>query len=214
MPRVTHVKSARKDNPVCKKGESYYWWKFRYGGKRYSLTRPRPSQLTQSAYYGGIRSLVEQIEDTEVNDNDDFTSLRDEISSELETIGSECQENLDNMPEQLQYAPTGELLQERIDACENAQSEVDGVEEFDEEEPDIDDYDQECPDCAGTGMNPDYDEDESQDEDKDCSTCSGTGEGVIKEEYHEAVSEYKEKLAEWTDTCKQELMDYVSEAEV
>ncbi len=59
MPRVTHVKKARKDNPVCKAGESYYWWKFRYGGKRYSLTRPRPSQLTQSAYFGGLRALCE-----------------------------------------------------------------------------------------------------------------------------------------------------------
>lgn len=213
MPRVTHVKSARKDNPVCKKGESYYWWKFRYGGKRFSLTRPRPSQLTQSAYFGGIRSLQEQIEDTEVNDNDDFTSLRDEVASELNVLGNESQESLDNMPEQLQYAPTGELLQERIDACENASSEVESVDEFDEEEPDITDYDQDCPDCDGTGKNPDYDADDP-DDDEECATCSGTGEGVIKEEYHDAVSEYKEKLAEWADNAKQELMDHVSEAEV
>ena len=213
MPRVQHVKKARKDNPVCKAGESYYWWKFRYGGKRFSLTRPRPSQLTQSAYFGGIRALGEQIEDTEVNDNDDFTSLRDEVASELQTIGSECQENLDNMPESLQYSPTGELLQERIDACENASSEVESVDEFDEEEPDIDDYDQDCPDCDGTGKNPDYDEDDPDDDEK-CSTCSGTGEGVIKEEFHDAVSEYKEKLAEWADTAKSELADYVSEAGV
>jgi gas vesicle protein len=213
MPRVTHVKKARKDNPVCKAGESYYWWKFRYGGKHYSLTRPRPSQLTQSAYYSGIRGLMEQIEDTEVNDNDDFTSLRDEVSSELETIRDECQENLDNMPEQLQDAPTGELLQERIDACENAQSEVECADEFDEEEPDIDDYDQDCPDCDGTGDNPDYDEDDP-DDDKDCSTCSGTGEGVIKEEYHDAVSEYKERLDEWSSTVKDELSSAVGDCEV
>ncbi len=213
MPRVTHVKSARKDNPVCKKGESYYWWKFRYGGKRFSLTHPRPSQLTQSSYFGGLRALCEQIEDTEVNDNDDFTSLRDEVSSELQTIGSEAQESLDNMPEQLQYAPTGELLQERVDACENASGEVESVDEFDEEEPEIDDYDQDCPDCDGTGKNPDYDADDP-DDDEECATCSGTGEGVIKEEYHDAVSEYKEKLAEWADNAKQELMDHVSEAEV
>jgi hypothetical protein len=133
MPRVTHVKSARKDNPVCKKGESYYWWKFRYGGKRYSLTRPKPSQLTNSPYYGQVRSLVEQIDATDVTDNDDFTALRDEITSELETLRDECQGNLDNMPESLQYSPTGELLQERIDACENAQGEVENLEELDEE---------------------------------------------------------------------------------
>jgi len=213
MPRVTHVKSARKDNPVCKKGESYYWWKFRYGGKRYSLTRPRPSQLTNSPYYSQVRSLVEQIEDTNIADNDDFTALRDEITSELDNLRDECQSNLDNMPDSLQYSPTGELLQERIDACENAQSEVEGVEEFDEEEPEQDDYDQDCPDCDGTGDNPDFDEDD-EDDDKECSTCTGTGEGVIKEEFHEAVSEWKEKLSEWCDTAKSELSDYVGEAEV
>jgi hypothetical protein len=213
MPRVHHVKKARKDNPVCKKGESYYWWKFRYGGKRYSLTRPRPSQLTQSAYFGGLRALCEQIEDTEVNDNDDFTSLRDDVASELNVLGNEAQESLDNMPEQLQYAPTGELLQERIDACENASSEVESIDEFDEEEPEIADYDQDCPDCDGTGDNPDYDEDDP-DDDKECSTCSGTGEGVIKEEYHDDLNEYKEKLAEWCDTVKDELTGFVSDCEV
>jgi len=214
MPRVHHVKKARKDNPVCKAGESYYWWKFRYGGKRFSLTRPRPSQLTQSAYFGGLRALCEQIEDTEVNDNDDFTSLRDEVASELQTIGSEAQESLDNMPEQLQYAPTGELLQERVDACENASSEVEGIDEFDEDEPEISDYDQDCPDCDGTGDNPDYDPDEEDPDQEECSTCCGTGEGVIKEEYHSDLSEYKENLAEWADRVKDELSSAVNEAEV
>lgn len=133
MPRVTYVKSARKDNPVCKKGESYYWWKFRYGGKRYSLTRPKPSQLTNSPYYSQVRSLVEQIDDNSITDNDDFTALRDEIVSEIENLRDECQGSLDNMPDSLQYSPTGELLQERIDACENAQSEIENIEELDEE---------------------------------------------------------------------------------
>lgn len=217
MPRVTHVKAARKDNPVCKKGESYYWWKFRYGGKRYSLTRPRPSQLTQSSYFSQLRGLVEQIEDTAIADNDDFTSLRDEVASELQTIGSEAQESLDNMPESLQYSPTGELLQERVDACENASSEVESVEEFDEEEPDSDDFDSECPDCNGSGENPDYDEDDEDDdaEEKDCATCSGTGEGVMEgEEFDAAVTDWRDKRDEWADNAKQELMDFVSEAEV
>ena len=37
------------------------------------------------------------------------------------------EDSLDNMPESLQYAPTGELLQERIDACDNAMNEVDSA---------------------------------------------------------------------------------------
>jgi hypothetical protein len=146
MPRVTFVKKARKDNPVCARGESYYWWKFRYGGKRYSLRRPRPSQLTQSAFYGAMRSLTEMIDDSdELGSAEDFTELRDTVRDELETIQSDCQESLDNMPEQLQYAPTGELLQERIDAIDSAMSDVEGVEPDDmedgpEDKPELSDF--------------------------------------------------------------------------
>lgn len=134
MPRVTHVKSARKDNPVAKKGESYYWWKFRYGGKRYSLTYPKPSQLTQSAYFGAVYDLIDTINDWSIDPEEEgaVESMRDEIYGSVEEIQSECQDSLDNMPESLQYSPTGELLQERIDACDSAMSELDSVEEPDQ----------------------------------------------------------------------------------
>ncbi len=132
MPRVTYVKSARKDNPVVKAGEPYYWWKFRHGGKHYSTTRPRPSQLTQSEYLSGIRSLMEQVEDYAVRDPAtgnffDPTDLRDTIVPELETLRETCEESLENMPDSLRDSPTGELLQERIDACESAQNELEGM---------------------------------------------------------------------------------------
>lgn len=130
MPRVTFVKSARKDNPVAKKGESYYWWKFRFGGKRFSLTYPKRSQLTQSAYFGTLYDLADMIEDYEIvpGEMDTVESLRDEVEGELDSLRDECQESLDNMPEALQYAPTGELLQERIDALENAINELGYIE--------------------------------------------------------------------------------------
>lgn len=161
MPRVTHVKSARKDNPVCNKGESYYWWKFRYGSKRYSLTYPKQSQLTQSAYLGAVYDLIDQAQDPaiELGDSDSLDSYCSDIRDEIENIQSECQESLDNMPEQLQYAPTGELLQERIDACETAMSDLDYIEAPDQwqevidareehddwewDEPDLKDFDSE-----------------------------------------------------------------------
>jgi len=142
MPRVTHVKAARKDNPVCKKGESYFWWKFRYGGKRYSLTRPRQSQLTQSAYFSTVYGMQEGIEDCEVNDADDFESLKDDITSQVDDLRDETQGSLDNMPESLTYSPTGELLQERIDALEGIESEIDCIEEFQFDEEDDEDEDE------------------------------------------------------------------------
>lgn len=137
MPRVTFVKAARKDNPVCKKGESYFWWKFRYGGKRFSLTRPRQSQLTQSAYFGTVYGMQEGVEDYEVGCVEDFETLKDDITSQVDELRDETQGSLDNMPDQLQYSPTGELLQERIDALEGIESEIDCIDEFSFEREDF-----------------------------------------------------------------------------
>jgi hypothetical protein len=128
MPRVTHVKSARKDNPVCQKGEPYFWWKFRYGGKRYSLTRPKPSQLTQSEYLSNVYGLQEQIESWgSITNEDDLEMFKDEIRGALEELRDQTEENRENMPESLQESPTGELLQERYDALDEAANEIDSL---------------------------------------------------------------------------------------
>jgi hypothetical protein len=212
MPRVTHVKAARKDNPVCKKGESYYWWKFRYGGKRYSLTRPRPSQLTNSAYYGTVRSLVEQVEDASPEDYDGFIALRDEIGCALEELGQETQDSLDNMPDALQYSPTGELLQNRIDACESGQSDAECVEPEDEDEPTEDEFssEEDCTTCEGRGH---VDEDDEMDH---CADCNG--EGTIEEEggddYENALEEWRVSQHDSVEGAMSELMDAVSNCEV
>lgn len=187
MPRVTHVKKARKDNPVCKKGESYYWWKFRYGGKRFSLTRPRASQLTQSAYYSTVRSMCEGIEDYSVDSVEDFETLRDDIAGQIQDLCSETQDSLDNMPDQLQYSPTGELLQERIDALEGAESEFGYVDEFCFDE---DDFDEDG-----------YETDAEMEEDR---------------AEHEAQEEQREKdeLENWCSEAKSQLHEAVANCEV
>lgn len=113
MARANFVKKARKDNPVCKKGESYYWWKFRYGGKHYSLTQPKTSQLTQSEFLSQIYDVDERIQSMGIETN--FESEVSEIIDELNSLRDETEEKLYNMPEQLQDAPTGELLQNRVD---------------------------------------------------------------------------------------------------
>jgi hypothetical protein len=214
MPRVTHVKAARKDNQVCKKGESYFWWKFRYGGKRYSLKYPRPSQLTQSAYYGTVRSLSETLEDQNIQANDELVSARDDIVSELENLRDETQESLDNMPDSLQYSPTGELLQERVDAVENAIGEVECVEEFDEDEPDESDFgeeDEECSDCNGDGV---IDE---EDGDEECENCNGTGQiegDTGEEEFNCAQNEWQDNLNSHVEEAVNEMNEAISNCEV
>jgi hypothetical protein len=128
MPRVHFVKKARKDNPACKKGESYYWWKFRYGGKRYSLSRPRPSQLTQSDYLGQFYALQEQIEDMGRPEDRDGIEERaselDGIAEEFENLGSEQDDKKYNMPDQLQDGDIGQLLESRSESCQEAKDAV------------------------------------------------------------------------------------------
>lgn len=139
--KPTFVKAARKNYPDhdIKKGESYYWWKFAYGSKQYSKTAPKRSQLTQSAFYAGVYDIEDDLL-AGADANDSLPSLRDDVVSALEELRDTCQESLDNMPEALQEADTGQLLQERIDALENAISEF---EDLDLEEPTDDDLDME-----------------------------------------------------------------------
>ncbi len=135
MPRVTHVKNARKDNPVCKVGESYYWWKFRYGGKHYSLTPPKASQLTQSVYLGTIydsQEMWENINDPTSLDVAQHSEAYDGLVTELNTIAGqmeECGENLgclvtqyeesaDNMEEYFSGSEKVDTLRECGQECE------------------------------------------------------------------------------------------------
>ena len=137
MTRAHFVQSARKDNPVAKRGESYYWWKFRYGGKRYSKTKPKQSQLTQSEFWSAVYSLQESL--IEPDDMDACEASIEEAKGELENLRDETQSKLENMPQGLQDGDTGQLLQERIDALEEAINTLESVDTgFDEPEEDAD----------------------------------------------------------------------------
>lgn len=133
MPKVTHVKKARKDNSVCKVGESYYWWKFRFGGKHFSLTYPRPSQLTQSDFLSQMYGFEEHLGDLSIDTVDDLQMEIESMVEEIRNLGEEQEEKLQNMPEGLQEGPIGELLQSRYDECETMADELEQI--------DFDDYD-------------------------------------------------------------------------
>lgn len=129
------IPENKKDKVFIAKGESYYWWAFQYRPKQYSKTAPRRSQLTQSDFLSQLYDLEDRLESCSVANKDDFDSFKEELMSEIETLKDECQEKLDNMPEQLQSAPSGEILQERIDALENWHSEIESIEcDVDEEQ--------------------------------------------------------------------------------
>lgn len=141
MPRVHFVKKARKDidGSDIKKGESYYWWKFRYGGKHVSRTPPKASQLTQSDYLAQIYDIEDEI--ASLSASEDLKDTAEDLASRFRDLASECEDKLNNMPESLQQGSTGELLQERADACNSAADEFEAIDfEYD---PDIDGGEQE-----------------------------------------------------------------------
>lgn len=135
MPRVHFVRKARKDNPVAKRGESYYWWKFRYGPKRYSKTPPKPSDLTQSQYLTVIYSCQEQFSETPDPTQmsaegdgheaiiDALGTAEDNLSSiadELEELVSQYEESASNIEEHFQYSELAENLRTAGDECQTA----------------------------------------------------------------------------------------------
>ena len=128
MARVNHVKKARKNQPGgIKKGESYYWWKFRFGGKHVSKTYPRPSQLTQSEYLSAAYSLQEEIEDMSLGDLEDVASELRSVADELRSLSSDQEEKISNMPCSLQDGATAELLRSRSEACEEVAGELESA---------------------------------------------------------------------------------------
>ena len=109
MPRVHKVKRAQKAYPSygIDKGDSYY------KSKRMSKTPPRRAQLTQSGFLSQLYDLEDNLS-TEPT-FEDVEMLIDELTD----MASECQDSLDNMPEQLQdTSSSGELLLERISNLE------------------------------------------------------------------------------------------------
>lgn len=125
MARAHFVQSARKDNPVAKKGESYWWWKHMIGGrggpKQYSKERPKPSQLTTSDFLSRLYEIEEQL--SEAQDADTIESL----GSDLRTLGEEQREKYDNMPDGLRDGDTGQMLDERATNCESWADDFDRV---------------------------------------------------------------------------------------
>jgi hypothetical protein len=135
MTKAHFVKKARKDYPEAgiKKGEPYYWWKFNFRNHIFkSKTAPRRSQLTTSDFLGRIWDIEDSIGELTVND--DFESEIETFKSELEELGQEQDDKLSNMPDQLQEAPTGQILSGRVESAEQMSNDLDAIDlEVDEQ---------------------------------------------------------------------------------
>jgi len=137
MPQVTHVKHARRDYPKygIKKGDSYYWWQFRFDSVLHmQLTPPTRGQLTQSSFLQELYEIEDGLGALSAD-----KSLADEVPSFVDRINdlrSTCEDSLSNMPEQLQESSNaGQLLQERIDGLESWAGDLEGFDlEVDEDQ--------------------------------------------------------------------------------
>lgn len=130
------------DEIIINVGESYYTWCFYGGQPQYSKTAPKRSQLTQNWFKTELYSIQEEIEEYETQDAEDVATLVESIIESIESLRDECQEHLDNIPEQLQESDAGQTLQSRIDALDDALADLENIEtefesEIDESERDM-----------------------------------------------------------------------------
>ena len=61
---------------------------------------------------------MEEIEDMKEEDLEDGDDIINELVSRVEELRDTADESFNNMPESLQYGPTGQLLEERVQYCE------------------------------------------------------------------------------------------------
>lgn len=159
MPKVHFVKSARKDNKVAKAGEPYYWWSFRSGGKHYSKTSPRRSQLTQSDKLGRAYELSERLEDIERDAEWDKESLQEAVegavevlqqaAEEVRELADEYRESAENIRNSFSESPTADDCEEKADNLDSWVEEIESAQQ-ELESIDFSDNDFELDDAAST----------------------------------------------------------------
>ncbi len=146
MPRVHHGKVRKAYKAFgLKKGDEAYWWTLKTGPyssrKVYSKTPPKASQLTTSEFLSRFYELEERIADLKADDG--LAAEVESIASDFRDLGNEQEEKKDNMPDSLQNGPTGEMLEERKNKCEEIADELEGLTLDDsdkEDDEDADDY--------------------------------------------------------------------------
>jgi hypothetical protein len=129
MPRITTVKKARKAQGNCGRcgkaievGDSYRWWKFRYGGRSIRCLdvgcAPRASELTQSkmsTVYAAQESLADFLAKWDGTDLDEVQQEVECCADEVEEVADEYQEAADNQREHFPDSETADENEERAE---------------------------------------------------------------------------------------------------
>lgn len=128
---IQRIKSSRKEyrcskcGQVIPKGDPYLRGEVNFGPTIIRCTKCglKSYEVTTSDYIQQVGPIVYEWETDYGLDE----STPAAISEALSAVRDDVQDRLDNMPESLQYSPTGEMLQERIDQLESAIDELDDM---------------------------------------------------------------------------------------
>lgn len=115
--KVHFVKKARKSNKRfgVKKGQSYWWWKFNYGGKIISRHDPKVSHVVRlTEHESNVQSFEERIDSFENGDHYGEDN-KDGLIENIQEYKYELEERLSNMPEQLQESHVLNEMIEQVD---------------------------------------------------------------------------------------------------
>lgn len=148
MARVKYQKAA-KDYPAngIAKGDMYYYVKIKTGPYTSRVMRSKTpfkrSALTSSDFLSQLYDWEDALSD--LGSMDDAQQFADDIRA----LGEEQRERFDNMPEGLQQGDSGQMLEQRADACEAAADEIEEIineweaerDNWDPEENDGEDFD-------------------------------------------------------------------------
>lgn len=131
MGKVIFVKAARKEwkcskcGKTIEKGSSYYKGEINFGPTIVACKhcKLKGYEVTTSEYIKRVGRLCEDYTEDYSLDDSGVSMIIDE----LESIRDDCDEKLDNMPEGLREGDAGQLLQDRIDACDDAIGELENI---------------------------------------------------------------------------------------
>lgn len=131
MGEVQVINKSRKEfkcgkcGQVIPKGSKYYRGEVNFGPTfiRCEKCGLKHWEVTSSDYLLSVGPIVYEWAENYSLDEDGIAS----IISDIEEIIDELESRLDNIPEQLQDADAGQLLQERIDGLESARDELESI---------------------------------------------------------------------------------------
>ena len=209
MGKVQYIKKARKAwkcgkcGSVIAVGDAYYKGEINFGPTivRCCKCGLKHWEVTTSEYSLQVGELVNTwSENYELCD-----TTPEELSGAVAEIREACQDRLDNMPESLQYGPVGELLQERIDALESAESDLDCIDVDDLKATAVSDHRSDIvADYCDSHEDADEDEVEQQFEDADYEEIMDNAE--LSEDIKDRIREaFEDALAGEIDSILEQL---------